>query len=100
MDIIERNIIDVLKRLTNEAAQIDKLDVEYARRANAIIYILDKVCNDFGEKYMVYVFKKASDELGNTIGPLDYTILKKLVRLGCKVTNVKSIVSCKRVATG
>ena len=100
MDIIERSVIDVLIRLANEASQIDELDVEHGRRANAIKYILDKVCNDFGEKYMLYVFKKASDELGNTIGPLDYTILNKLVSLGCKVTNVKSIVSCKRVATG
>ena len=100
MDIIERNIIDVLKRLTNEASQIDKLDKEYARRSFAIKYLLDKVCNDFGEKYMLYVFKKAGDELGTTIGPLDYTIVKKLDRLGVKVTNVKNILSYKKIPQG
>ena len=83
MNIIDRNIIAVLKRLTEEAEQIDKLNtessvnIEYARRSYAIKYILDKVCSDFGEKYMLDVFLKACNELGRTVNPLGYTIVKK-----------------------
>ena len=49
---------------------------------------------------MLHIFKKAGDELGNTIGPLDYTIVKKLLSLGFKITDVKSVISYKKVAPG
>ncbi len=92
---ITENVVSVLMRLHHEAesCRIKYQMSEYVHRSDAIKSLLEQVEKDFGEEYMLYVFMMASDRLGDTLGPLDPTILQKLIKMGCVVKKIKSVLS-------
>ena len=86
------NIIATLMRLHNEAKEPNITTQEWVRRGNAITYILNKIETEFGAKYMLHIFVWTSKQLGETLGPLNHSIVQKLVVNGCKITKLKKIV--------
>lgn len=102
---ITNNIVDVLVRLDNEAKTFKPsdneaktfkpLNKEYIVRLCAIQNILEKVSEDFGENYMIYVFALTCKKLGHTLGPLHSKTVKKLISKGFKIENVGHIISLK-----
>ncbi len=90
--IIENNIITVLVRLDNEAHEKGISPLEYARRGFGITNISNRVINDFGINYYLRILDKTNRKLGHTLGPLDSTIVKQLVKEGCVVSNMRRCV--------
>ena len=96
---IQRNIISVLIRLDREAreAKTGPNNVEeIARRGNAITWLMRKVEKDFGSNIMLKLHADASVEAGHTIGPLDASLLKDMLNMGCNVKKVHGVVRCGR----
>ena len=94
---IQRNIISVLIRLDREAreAKTGPNNVEeIARRGNAITWLMRKVEKDFGSNIMLKLHADASVEAGHTIGPLDASLLKDMLNMGCNVKKVHGVVQC------
>ena len=94
---IQRNIISVLIRLDREAreAKTGPNNVEeIARRGNAITWLMRKVEKDFGSNIMLTLHADASVEAGHTIGPLDASLLKDMLNMGCNVKKVHGVVRC------
>ena len=55
-----------------------------------------KVEEDFGASVMLKLHRDASTEAGHTIGPLDAKLLKDMVRMGCEVKQVHSVLKCTK----
>ena len=84
---ISDNIISTLMRLHNEAKEPNITTEEWVRRGNAITYILDKIEADFGAKYMLHIFVWTSKQLGESLAPINHTIVQKLLANGFKIKN-------------
>jgi hypothetical protein len=82
---ISDSIISTLVRLHNEAKEPNITTQEWARRGNAITYILNKIEADFGVKYMLHIFVWTSKQLGESLAPINHTIVQKLLSNGCKI---------------
>ena len=82
---ISENIIATLMRLHLEAKEPHITTQEWARRGNAITYILNKIETDFGAKYMLHIFVWTSKQLGESLAPINHTIVQKLLENGCKI---------------
>ena len=93
---MRKAVIPTLERLDKEASEEGASGQDKVQRCIAIKRILDMVEQDFGTLAMVAVVAKVSEEIGHSLGPLHHSILKKLVDNGCKITNVKSIISFKQ----
>ena len=88
-------VIPCLKRLDEESRQPAITEEESAKRGFAVKRILDMVEKDFGTHAMMKVIFEVKEQTGH-IPPLDYTILKKLVKHGCHVTNVSKVLTYKK----
>ena len=92
---IQNNIISVLVRLDSEAREAKNHPnsaKEIGRRGAAITGLMRKVENDFGSNVMLKLHKDASSKAGHTIGPLDASLLKDMLNMGCSVKKVHSAV--------
>ena len=84
-------VVNVLVRLHNDAKLYGIVSDDYLRCAYAIKKILYKVKADFDSETMVNIVKITIDKLGETLKPLDYTILKEMIQAGFVVTKVNKI---------
>ena len=91
MDIVEKNVIEVLMRLAREAKEHNTNKYEYAVRAFAISHLLFQIEKDFSTEFMLSMIHKTSQQLGRSLSPLDYKIVKKLLDHGGKITKVHSV---------
>ena len=94
---IQNNIISVLVRLDHEAREAKNHPnsaKEIGKRGAAITGLLRKVENDFGSNFMLKVHKDASLKAGHTIGPLDASLLRDMLNMGCDVKKVHGVVRC------
>ena len=94
---VQKNIVSVLLRLDHEAREAKNHPnsaKEIGRRGAAITGLLRKVENDFGSNFMLKVHKDASSKAGHTIGPLDASLLKDMMNMGCSVKKVHGVVRC------
>ena len=82
MEIIKNNIVQVLIRLDNEARIPNIEAAEFSRRGQAITKILEKIETDFGEEFMWQMFAITNKKLGHSLGPLDLSFVKRLMKLG------------------
>ena len=85
-------IIKVLVKIHNEAKLYDNNSNDYVRCAFGIKKILDNV-KDFDVETMVDIIKITIDKLGETLKPLDSSILKEMIKAGFVVTQVSNITS-------
>lgn len=86
--VIVQNMINVLKKIDKESKQ-KKDDVqEFNKCGLAIKKILDKIEIDFGTQFMIKIFYITCQELGHTLGPLDSSILQKLIKNGFVIKNI------------
>ena len=88
---IYKNVMFVLMRLHKEAREPNISDNEYANRAFAITKLLNRFEDDFGTEAMITIIQKTSEMLGETLGPLDSTIVKKLIAKGWEVTKISKV---------
>lgn len=93
---ITDNIVETLLKLHNESIIPNISAEEFGKRGNAISFLLNKIENDFGIKYMLYIFNITSKKLGHTLSPVDTTIIKKLLENGYEIKNVKKGVTYKK----
>lgn len=89
MDVISNNIINTLIKLNKESQKKDIDPNEFGKIGFAITYILNKVEDDFGKDKFLEIFKKTNTQLGHTLGPLNISIIKKLVSLGFEIKQIK-----------
>ncbi len=92
------NFISVLTLLDNKAKQFklkNNAD-EYGKRGLAITKLLNQIENDFGIEYMIDIFIRTSKQLGHNLGPLDSSIVTKLIDNGFEIKNVSNIVKYKK----
>ena len=94
-ELFIENCVNALTRLYNEGLEMKTLNDanEYAKRGNAIAFILNKIENDFSTDDMVYVYIKTSKKLGKSLNPISIEILKKLENSGCCLKKVQSVVT-------
>lgn len=85
---MEENIVSVLVRLDSEAKVPGISKEEFGKRGQALTKLLKKVGDDFGQQVMGRLFIDASKQAGHTIGPLDTSIIQKLVELGFKINDI------------
>lgn len=88
---ITDNIINALVRLDNDAKQPNTSAEMFGKCGRAILTLLNKVESDFGTGYMINVFINTNKQLGHTLGPLDSSIIKKLLSYGFKIDNIKKV---------
>ena len=93
---IERNAISVLLRLDSEANQPNITANELGNVGRRITCLLRKFEEDFGTRFMINAFKKANEQAGHTIGPLEDTFVFKLMEMGFTIENVRRVVKFKR----
>lgn len=93
---ITDNIITVLVKLDNESKEKDISATEFGKRGNAITNLLLQVENDFGIEYMLKIFIIACKKLGHTLGPLDTSVVKKLIENGFIVNKIDKVVSYEK----
>ena len=96
---IQNNIISVLVRLDHEAREAKNHPnsaKEIGRRGLAITSLLRKVENEFGSNVMLKLHKDASSKVGHTIGPLDESLVKDMVHMGCSVKKVHGVVQYEK----
>ena len=96
---IYKNVMSVLMRIHKEAHEPNISDKEYTRRSFAIKKILNMFEDDFGTELMIKIIQKTSEMLGETLGPLDHTIVKKLLANGCEVTKIHKVLEYKKIKT-
>ena len=94
--LIQDNIITVLVRLDSEAKKPGTSVEEFGKHAFAITKLLNKVTDDFGDGVMLKLFGAASKQAGHTIGPLEQSIVKKLVGSGLEITKIGKVAYYKR----
>merc|ERR1711962_163902 len=89
---MQQNVVTVLVRLDNEAKEPNIGPEEFAKRGFGIQNLLRKVESDFGTGMMMKMFIKANEAAGHTIGPLDASFVKELMKMGCTITGVHKVV--------
>ena len=96
LEKVERTAVNVLARLHQDAKD-NKDDLEeYVRIGEAVCKILNKLEQDFYLEFMLYVFCKTKDRLGESLGPINAPLLKKLLDNGFTVKELNVVVSKKK----
>lgn len=90
---IKENIIKLLVRIDNVSKKRNVSAEDLSKCGLAIKNILGQVENDFGSEFMLDVFRISSEKLGHTLGPLDISIIKKLMSFGFERKNLKRSLS-------
>ena len=81
-DLITENIVSVIVRIDNESKVPNISAEEFVKCGNAMTRLLNKVENDFDLMFMCKVIIRATDKLKHTPGPLNTSIIKKLISKG------------------
>jgi hypothetical protein len=84
-------IITILITLNTEANKPNTTLYEFAKRADAIVFILNNIEKNLGKEYMLFIFMKTSEILNKPLGPLQIEFVKKMVYYGCPIENVVNI---------
>jgi hypothetical protein len=94
---IMENVSAALIRLHREAKEHKGRDVvEFAKRGMAITAVLNQLERDFGVSFMLYVFCKTNEKLGETLGPLRGEFLNKLTDNGFAFKNIEVVATSSK----
>ena len=88
LQLATRTSMTVLVRLHREAKEVREDADAWHQRGQAIKFILNQFESDFGLEAMLVLFVKVSKHLGETLNPVDTSILVKLVDNGFQVKGV------------
>jgi hypothetical protein len=83
-------IVEVLSRLGLEASMPNITTEEYGKRCFAITRILREVDKEWGKKAMLHIILETKKRIGH-MPPLDGTIVRDLVQLGCVVQKISKV---------
>lgn len=85
--------MSVLMQLDRESKAPAADKYTYGRCGVHVKSVLEKAEADYGTEYMVGLFAVTCLQLGHTLGPLEVSLLDKLVRNGAKVRQVERAVA-------
>ena len=88
MEIYLESNINLLVRLSKEAHDPITDAKRYVVIAKGISEILNTIAKHHGIECLHYVAYAAQLRLGHTLGPLNASVMDKLIRQGCIVTRV------------
>ncbi len=88
---IKNNIISTLIRIDTEAHDPNISSEKFSQYAFAIKKILNKVEIDFGSNYLKDIFISTTKQLGHSPGPLEPSMIQKLVSFGFKIKHANKI---------
>jgi hypothetical protein len=91
---ILNNIVSVLIRIDHEGRKPNINAVEFNNCGQAISKLLKRIEDDFGIDFMIEVFIITTKQLNHTLGPLDVSILKKLMLNGFEINSINKVAQC------
>ena len=96
LEKVADDTVEVLVKLHEEAKQNRGNIEEYVKRGRTVSMILNKLEQDFSTKFMLYVFCKAQNRLGEALSPISDQLLNRLLDHGFTMNNLKVVVSVKK----
>ena len=93
LEKVANDTVEVLVKLHMEAKQNKDTIEESVLIGQRICMILNRLEHDFSLDFMIYVFCKTQDKLGESLSPINVPLLKKLLDNGFKVNELKVVVS-------
>ena len=85
MQTVYSNCSIAIRRLLHEMKTFESSSDDYKKRVLAVSAIFDGVKDDFGEHTALAVWKRTSDDHGESVGILPGWLVKALIKRGCKI---------------